>query len=64
MAAVNDANPAPSTISSSDISTEEVDQGKDVAMLHAELARLQIENLELRRIINSIAKAVSGYSTQ
>ena len=62
--AENAANPAPSTISSSGISAEEVEQGEDIALLHAELARLQIENLELRRIIDSIAKAVSGYSTQ
>lgn len=62
--AENSASPAASPISSSGISNEDAAQGEDIAMLHSELARLKVENLELRRIIGSIAKAVAGYSAQ
>lgn len=64
------AIPAEDTIDTPDAFPEETEQaaqsepGEDIAALQAELTRRKLENLELRRTIDTIVKAVSGYSAQ
>ena len=53
--------PSAGSVSSADVTTEQAAQGEELARLHAELAQLKLENLELRSIIDSIVNAVSRY---
>ena len=55
------AMPSAGSVSSADVTTEQAAQGEELARLHAELAQLKLENLELRSIIDSIVNAVSRY---
>lgn len=61
------AIPAEDAVDTPDVFLEEAEQeaqskqGEDLAALQAELTRLKLENLELRRTIDTIVKAVSGY---
>ena len=66
----SNAIPAEDVVDNPDIFLEEAEQeaqrkqDEDLAALQAELTRLKLENLELRRTIDTIVKAVSGYSAQ
>ena len=61
MDAEGGAMPSTGSVSSVNITTDQAEQDEELARLHAELAQLKLENLELRSIIDSIVSAVSKY---